>query len=128
MYSADDEGNTSVKHNNFIVDSEHPAGNQFLSYTQNVDKTLHPTQVQDSNFSVFFYDEEGELVACSFLRPILSDEDKELAANILALLASCFGITSFIQIDHYLSVLRILYSIYSYQRTHLRSQDKSFDP
>jgi hypothetical protein len=43
-----------------------------------------PTQVQESRFSVFFYDKEEELVACSFLQPIISDEEKELAAEILA--------------------------------------------
>ena len=44
--------------------------------------------MQESNFSVFFYDDKGELVACSFLRPILSDEDEESAAEILAIIAA----------------------------------------
>ncbi len=83
-YSTDDEGNTGVKHNQFITDSEHPTGEQFLAFAKNVFED--PTQVQDSKFSVFFNDEEGELVACSFLQPILSDEEKELAAKILAII------------------------------------------
>jgi hypothetical protein len=84
-YSTDDEGNTGVKWQEFIADSEHPAGEQFLAFAKNVFED--PTQVQDSKFSVFFYDEEGELVACSFLQPILSEEVKELAAKILAIIA-----------------------------------------
>ncbi len=85
-YSTDDEGNTGVKGQEFIADSDHPTGKQFLSHTKNVFED--PTQVQDSKFSVFFYDEEGELVACSFLQPILSDEEKELAAEILAIITA----------------------------------------
>ena len=89
-YSTDDDGNTGVKQNAFIVDSEYPAGNQFLSYTQNMHEGL--PQVQESNESVFFYNTEGELVACSFLQPILSDEDKalaeELAAEMLAIISA----------------------------------------
>lgn len=84
-YSADDEGNTGVKHKNFIVDSEHPVGKQFLAFEKNVFED--PAQVQESTFSVFFYDTEGEeLVACSFLQAILSDEEKELAAEIFAII------------------------------------------
>ncbi len=83
-YSTDDDGNTGVKHNSFIVDSDLSTGQQFLSHAKNV--FADPTQVQDSGFSVFFYDREGGLVACSFLQPILSDEEKELAAKILAII------------------------------------------
>jgi hypothetical protein len=85
-YTTDDKGNTGVKHNDFIVDSGHPAGKQLLSYAQNV--LDDPTQVQASSFSVFFYDVEGELVACSFLQPILSDEEKEQAAEILDIITA----------------------------------------
>ncbi len=85
-YTTDDEGNTGVKHTTFTADSEHPTGKQFLSYTKDVFED--PTQVQESTFSVFFYDKEGELVACSFLQPILSEEDEELAAEILAIISA----------------------------------------
>jgi hypothetical protein len=85
-YSTDDEGNTGVKWQEFIADSEHPAGEQFLAFAKNVFED--PTQVQDSKFSVFFYDKEGELVACSFLQPVLSDKDKELASKILAIISA----------------------------------------
>jgi hypothetical protein len=83
-YTTDDEGNAVATHRYFSVDSERPFGKQFLSYAQNVFE--NPTQVQELRFTVFFYDEEGELVACSFLQPILSDEEKELAAEILAII------------------------------------------
>ena len=82
-YTTDDDGNTGVKGKEFIVDSEHPAGQQFLLHAKNMHEDS--TQVQESNFSVFFYDEEGELIACSFLQPIVSDKDEELAAEILAM-------------------------------------------
>ena len=44
-----------------------------------------PTLVQESVLSVFFYDEEGELLACSFMAPIMSDEDKEIMEKIIAM-------------------------------------------
>ena len=78
-YTSDDEGNTGVKSTDFIPDSEHPIGKQFLAEAE----ALNP--FQNSSVSIFYYDNEGELIACSFLQRIISEEDKAMAAVILAL-------------------------------------------
>ena len=80
-YTTNEEGNTGVERQNFNVDGEHPTGKQFLTMLQSA--LENPTQAQELNLSTFFYDEEGELVACSFLQPTTSDEMKDLAKNIL---------------------------------------------
>ena len=85
-YTTDEEGNTGVNRQSFNVDGEHPTGEQLLALLKNV--LENPTQAQELNLSTFFYDEEGELVACSFLQPIISDEMKDLAKNILDLVGS----------------------------------------
>ena len=81
IYNTDEEGSTGVKRQSFKVDAEHPTGEQFLMLVQNA--LENPTQAQELKLSTFFYDEEGELVACSFLQPTTSDEMKDLAKNIL---------------------------------------------
>ena len=80
-YTTDEEGNSSVERQNFNVDGKNPIGEQLLAFLKNV--LEDPTQAQEINLSTFFHDDEGELVACSFLRPIISDEMKDLASNIL---------------------------------------------
>ena len=88
-YTTDEEGNTGVEGQNFNVDGENAIGEQLLAFLMNVLK--NPTQAQEMNLSTFFYDEEGELVACSFLQPVISDEMKDLAKNILDLVGSMTG-------------------------------------
>ena len=79
-YTTDEEGNTGVKRQSFNVDIENPT-----------DGIENSTQAQEMNLSTFFYDEEGELVACSFLQPTTSDEMKDLANNMLGLVGSMIG-------------------------------------
>ena len=79
-YTTDEEGNTGLKQQSFNVDSEHPTGEQLLALLKNV--LENPTEAEELNLSTFFYDEEGELVACSFLPTIISDERKDLAKNV----------------------------------------------
>ena len=88
-YTTDIQGNTGVKRQSFNVDGEHPTGEQLVALLKNVQE--NPTQAQELNLSTFFYDEEGELVACSFLQPTTSDEMKDLANRILGLDGSMIG-------------------------------------
>ena len=71
-YTTDEEGSTNMKRQYFNADSGLPAGQQFLALAKKAFED--PTLVQESVLSVFFYEEEGELLACSFMTPIMSDE------------------------------------------------------
>ena len=82
-YTTDEEGNTNMERQFFNADSGLPAGQQFLALAKKAFED--PTLVQESVLSVFFYDEVGELVACSFMTPIISDEDKEIVEKIIAM-------------------------------------------
>ena len=89
IYTTDEEGSTGVKSQSFNVDNENPTGEQLLVLFKNV--LENPTQAQELNLSSFFYDVEGELVACAFFQPAISDEDIDLAKNILELNGSKIG-------------------------------------
>lgn len=76
-YTTDEEGNTGVQRQTVSVDGENPT-----------DESENRTQTEELTLSTFFYDEEGELVACSFLKPTISDEMKDEANNMLGLVGS----------------------------------------
>ena len=80
-YTTDEKEGTGLKGQSFNVESENPTGEQFLAFLKNA--LENPTEAQELNLSTFFYDEEGELVACSFLQPSTSDEEKHLAHDLL---------------------------------------------
>jgi hypothetical protein len=72
-YTTDNEGNTGVKKQTFQVDR----GNQTI---ENILEDLSQVSV----LTVYFYDEHGELVACSLHQPITEEEEQE-AIQILAM-------------------------------------------
>ena len=84
-YTSDDQGNTGVKSIDFIPDIEHPTGKQFLALALAEAEAEALAPFQNSSVSIFYYDNEGELIGCSFLQRIISEEDKVMAAVILAL-------------------------------------------
>jgi hypothetical protein len=81
-YTADDEGEGSTGLQKAVINAnmEHPA---VLSFVETIKSEYEDPTSQVVGASVFLTNQDGDLVACAFLKAPTSDEEKETVYNIL---------------------------------------------